>query len=242
MNRVALRDIGHGNGVEALAVGFALDQMVMRGDVVEATVVVEDRLVTNRPVTPVGGFNVDFGDRTLWRKPLLGESRFHGNSNINNEKGFSTDFFVKNSGISPSISTGNGARQRHSIKSAGCRSAGCHFMYLGPERGGERLELAGGNHRETPSDVLFLATAGRRLGRGGAAPDRGLGMEPLRRHRLRHVWGPADRLSRHTDQIEKHSVTQEAGSGTRIALSQAVCCQGRLSRWLARSVMSRNAI
>src|ERR1700728_2221494 len=124
MNRVALRDIGHGNGVEALAVRFALDQMVMRRDVVETTVVVEDRLVTNRPVTPVGRFNVDFSDRTLWRKPMLGESRFHGNSNINNEKGFSTDFFVKNSGISPSISTGKwcptAARNR---ASAGCRFA-----------------------------------------------------------------------------------------------------------------------
>jgi hypothetical protein len=61
--------------------------MKMRLDAVQSTILIEDWLMTNGPVTTVGGFDADFCDRTLRRKPLPGDSRIHGEKSLTTKQG-----------------------------------------------------------------------------------------------------------------------------------------------------------
>jgi hypothetical protein len=71
----------------------------------------------------------------------------------------------------------------------------------------EQLELAKAIHCEAQSNVLCNATASSGMGRRSPAPNRGLGMEPVRRHWFGHVWSSSDRFSRPPDQIQGIELT-----------------------------------
>ena len=117
-------------------------------------------------------------------------------------------FFVKNSPISPLISTGKSSSRSAWTKTGLNATEGWHFVYTGASGRSGTVRIGWGNHLEAQSDVLFITVAGRGLGRGSSAPDCGPGMESVRRHRPGHVWGSADRFSRHPDQIKEQSVTE----------------------------------
>jgi hypothetical protein len=71
----------------------------------------------------------------------------------------------------------------------------------------ERLELAKAIHCEAQSNVLRIATVSSGMGRRGPASNRGLGMEPVRRHWVGHVWSSSDRFSRPPDQSQGIELT-----------------------------------